>query len=345
LANAPSDLDLINRAKRQKQQNIEDEDTLEFFTRDNDDAWDRRSVSSTDSVSMPVRRSKIRQAVRARERSVFGDESSDEGSVQSIPRSRMSAVDSVDSGTVLNSRTVFDVSAMAGDDEENQAEWDRELARSEQCFGCMWGSSQHDKLPEGGVKVLLRFLDESYGNMDNVSMAGHAHVIFKQLVYTPMIREGKRIVDWPAASILAHIEQRHMLDPRIFVGESLRHFGKAEEKIRTLLDKTLNRSIQNANLANMEISEEEAEELSQQSASDMKNMERLVRLSVILNKQQVTLYKGNPKDWNFLRDGSAIDIQTPGSLVNLYEAAHAQFIVFHINQKLISTGFTQTSNG
>lgn len=160
------------------------------------------------------------------------------------------------------------------------------------CFGCMWGSPKDDAINTSNMNRCIRILEENYGKMDNTVLARITHVFYKNEIYLPS--KGK-VPMWRSAAIKEHIEH-HMLEPRIFIGESIK-------KLLSVLTVTQDCLFKQQMLFDGTIKD----------AVD----ERSSRFMISLFKQIIQLYRLNPKQMNFYNENSKINFERIGSMINL----------------------------
>lgn len=105
------------------------------------------------------------------------------------------------------------------------------------CFGCLFDSSEI-KGQENAYSILIKFIENNYGKCDNYSLSRNAHILFKNTIYLPSIKKKKFIPMWRTKTILKHIEE-HILEPRIFFGESIRNWKKYFNEIKDSISKVI----------------------------------------------------------------------------------------------------------
>ena len=90
-----------------------------------------------------------------------------------------------------------------------------------ECFLCGYGDNQHDGIKAKHVQVLFGIM-RNYGLRDNMVLAQHLHLYFKNKVY----REDSSMPMLTKEIALAHIEGLHSLSASIFLGESIRKWKR-----------------------------------------------------------------------------------------------------------------------
>lgn len=110
-----------------------------------------------------------------------------------------------------------------GDDDASHSSSETSAARTEhirECFLCSWGDRFHDSVYGTLVNRLHAIFSLNYGRVENAALAQMLHLYFKKRVWQP----GMPMLTQEVA--LTHIEQMHSLDPRITVGEMIRHYHR-----------------------------------------------------------------------------------------------------------------------
>jgi hypothetical protein len=89
-----------------------------------------------------------------------------------------------------------------------------------ECFLCSWGDRFHDGIYGEQVNRLHAIFSLNYGRIENAALAQQLHLYFRKRIW----QEGMPMLTQEIA--LTHIEQLHSLDPRITVGEMIRHYHR-----------------------------------------------------------------------------------------------------------------------
>lgn len=176
------------------------------------------------------------------------------------------------------------------------------------CFGCMWTSSNQDSINVNHMNACLRIIDENYGRMDNAALSKSVHLYFKHNIYLPMKKRGKNIKIWRTGTIKEHIE-KHTLDPRIFVGETIREYKEYLEAIKRM------------SFAHIVYKEDSLDFEDPHSIPPPKMrlvlMERNIKCLMDMEKRVTELYKLNPKNLNFYNDDCKINFDSIGKMINM----------------------------
>jgi len=105
-------------------------------------------------------------------------------------------------------------------DSESGAPHRKRFAHIRECFLCSWGDRFHDGIYGDLVNRLHAIFSLNYGRIENAALAQQLHLYFKKRIW----QEGMPMLTQEIA--LTHIEQLHSLDPRITVGEMIRHYHR-----------------------------------------------------------------------------------------------------------------------
>lgn len=170
----------------------------------------------------------------------------------------------------------------------------RQRFTDKSCFGCMWKSARQENtaISVNRMNKCIAMIEQNYGTIDNRYLAKLVHKYFKHKIYLP--KEGK-VPMWRTRTIQDHIE-KHTLEPRIFVGESIRNLKKFM-----------------AAIGNMTFTEQVNEAGETHTIPQKDN----IKLYLDIHKRIAEMYKINPKEMNFFRPDCAINYDTIGSLINL----------------------------
>lgn len=184
------------------------------------------------------------------------------------------------------------------DEEEytGDQETKRKRVKDKRCFGCSWGSSgTGDSINGNKMNVCIKIIEQNYGKTDNAELARIVHCFYMKEIYEPLKKEGKSIPKWTSKKIKKHIES-HLLEPRIFIGESLKKLSRFERL-----------------LENMIVTEHEFIDGSRR----MLLMEKNMKLSLEIMKRKLELYKATPRSMNFFNSDCSINMEMIGKFVNI----------------------------
>jgi hypothetical protein len=164
----------------------------------------------------------------------------------------------------------------------------------EECFACKFGERDGETdLDPTKVGEMLRLLDQFYGHAENIAVAKMIHSYFKHEIWAPA--RGS-LPMWRTRSVLDHIEH-HVLEPRIFIGESIRKFTKYW---RILEDFILKEEVNDAGEAHTVVND--------------KNM----KMVLDVQRRIAEMYKMNPSTMNFYNESYKIDMSSMGKGFNQY---------------------------
>jgi hypothetical protein len=163
------------------------------------------------------------------------------------------------------------------------------------CFGCAWGGPRGVTIPGSKINQCLKLIENNYGTMKNRELARVVHCFYKKEIYEPSNRLGRTLPMWRTYEILKHIED-HSIEPRIFIGESIRSLSKMYSAYKTMVFKDC--KLKNGH-------------------SRKAGIERNVRTLLSLNKRMGELYRMNPKAMNFYNNDCTINLEAAGKLINL----------------------------
>ena len=162
-----------------------------------------------------------------------------------------------------------------------------------ECFGCMWSSGKNgeNSIPINKLNILNSIMDQHYGTMENAALAKVVHMYFKKKIH----KEGGSIPIWRTRMIKEHIE-KHTLDPRIYIGESIRKFKRVLNVVDGMLLK---------------------EEVNAANESHTVVNEKCLRAILDLHRRITEMYKSVPREMNFYTEDRKISFEYVGRFVNL----------------------------
>ncbi len=163
------------------------------------------------------------------------------------------------------------------------------------CFGCEYGFMDNaEKIDGKKMNGIAQLIDQCYGRVDNKSLARMIRMYFAHEIYRPMKRAGTPIPNWTTRLILEHIEE-HQLDPRFFIGQSLRKLRRYEKLIDPMIckvDPTTGNRIVDINMLNG-------------------------YLGIV--RKQMELYSKPLKKLNFYDDNCHVDIKAMGGVLRNFK--------------------------
>jgi hypothetical protein len=153
-----------------------------------------------------------------------------------------------------------------------------------ECFFCGWGDpALYDRIHAPHITIIHDILNSLYGHIENSDLATMLVLYYNEHVYL----ENCGMPQLNHQIALRHIEQ-HTLEPRIFIGESLRAWGK----VKTILANKI--CYQNGNVDH-------------KSIKSMNEVEKSI----------LNLYKLDPSKMNFYNNNRDIDLKLMGRYTTL----------------------------
>jgi hypothetical protein len=129
-----------------------------------------------------------------------------------------------------NRDSLYDMDDISDDDDENDEEIKkRALAIRKRnhytnCFACSYGNARDVEINPDFANICTRIYEENYGKMGDYYVAKMIHEFHKEVIYKPNAKNGTFPI-WRTRTVMEHM-QEHVMDPRIFVGQSIRRLKR-----------------------------------------------------------------------------------------------------------------------